>query len=346
MKQILVLMLIAAVAKSDCLSNTVLTSLGFGDTQAVQKNDSATLCTNLFKDVGSCVPDASVKAKIEADNASFSASVSNIGRIYDSLASITEFLTDLADNKDSPSDSQIESVFDAARDMCVSSYSTVQQGITCYLASGDASTHTTVDGSTVTVNVDSATVAPLLYNCLPLVSIACQYHAAVVISSDNSVGTKANASDVTINNDYIAPCNTIKEKYSCKDTDDSCKQAIGEAIVDYFFAPYSYDLFPNESDSKLISRDFKTVLSGLKKNKDQLEAAIKAGGSISTDTAVSTDTSTNSRRLADNSNVKTKSASDGTDAKANGENSGVDKVETAHTYLVSVAVAFIIAALF
>lgn len=303
------LSLAISLASSECLSSDTLKAIGFDTTQDLAVVASPTVCTDLFKDVGTCVPEAEVEAKIKADNENFKARV-NI------FADVSEALTKLADTIGSESEADktaIENILsrtESTKNSCVNAWSVVQQGITCYLASGSASTNTSV-GTTVSVNVDRAVVGPYLESCLDYIDSIC------LLTAGMSISTSVTVSDTTFltkTDTYLSGCQTLKTNYSC--TTDECKNARYDAIINIFFKPYDYEFFPNSSIFANITDKLKDLADNVTDwFKDLFE-----------------------RRLLDESDVETRSASEGTDAKTYGEKSGQEKV-TENASIISMLVA-------
>lgn len=319
MKQILIAAFLAAFTTSACLDSTVLTNLGFASTQASANIATPTVCTDLFATKGACVPEASVKAKLEADNNTFSANAEAMADVSDSLSSLADIVGKVqASYKTSVQ--AIKTKVDSENSSCIEAWSTLQQGITCYVASGDASTYSTVDASgNVTVQVNGTTVGAYLENCLSTIDAVCLLTAGISISSDVTVSDSAFLSNKTT---IGTACQTLKTNYA--GTDDASKNARYTVLINTVFKPYDASFFPNISFFTNISAKFEAL-----------------GASVSTWFK-----STFSRRLAESKTVNTQSSATGADPKANGTNSGYDKVKgSASTYAVTALVFSVIAAL-
>lgn len=318
MKQILIAAFLAAFTTSACLETTTLTNLGFGSTQASANIAAPTVCTDLFKDKGACVPEASVKAKLEADNKIFSANAEAMSDVGDSLKSLAEIVgKSSADSKTAVE--AIRTKVNSENSACIEAWSTLQQGITCYLASGDASTNTTVNGTNVTVKVNNATVGAYLDNCLSTIDAVCLLTAGVSISSSVTVTDSTFLSNQTA---IGTACQALKTNNGSTDAMKAARYAV---LINSVFKPYDASFFPNVSFFTSIGAKFEAL-----------------GASVS-----SWFKSTFSRRLAEASTVKTEStATGGADPKANGTNSGYDKVKgSASTYAITALVFSAMAAL-
>ena len=357
MKQILILALTVAYATSACLDATVLANLGFTSTIAVSVESSPSVCTDLFSTVGTCVPDSVMEAKMKSDNDNVSASLGVMVDIFGAGASLQATLLGSA----SATSSQISAAkasLNAEVSACVQAWSTIQQGVTCYLASGDASSHTTVSGSTVSVTVSSSTVGPLLAACVPVFESICGFTTDVTINDSASltVDSFKTGASISSNSSLTAACTTLAANSDCSTT--ACTQAQYDVIINSFFAPYDYSTFP----SATVAASITTAITSA--NTD-LQAAIKAGSYTSTSTSTSTSattsatsatnaatsatsstSATSTRRLAGSSTVKTQSSStSGADAAAHGNSSGVDKATASISVyaLTGLIVAFITA---
>lgn len=361
MKQILIIALAAALANSACLSADVLTSLGFSSTQAVAVIAAPTVCTNLFSTVGTCVPQDAVQAKLTADNSAFSAKADVYADVVTSLGDLATIVASTsADSK-----TQVQTIQANAKansSACLEAWSTLQQGITCYLASGDASSNTTVNGSTVTVNLNSAIVGSYLQNCTAYIDSICLLTAGVSISSSVTVSDSA---FLTNQATLGAPCQTLKANYGC--TTATCNQANYDVLINTFFQPYTYTIFPSISIFTDISTKFKSLSASISTwfssvtssgtstststNGSATTTATTGSANTSTSaTTTGTNTSANSstavtssligRKLASTATVQTKStATGGSDAKTNGQNSGASKItSSAGIYAMSVLI--------
>lgn len=305
MKQILTLSFAAALARSACLDSSVLTSLGFSSTQALAVVSGPTVCTDLFATSGTCVPQAAVSAKFESDNSAFSARAS----VYGDLTSSLDSLASIVGNTSASAKASVQAISanaTANADACVTAWSTLQQGITCILASGAASNFTSsVNGTstnstaTLTVNVNTAAVGPYLQSCMAYYDSLCLLTAGVSISSNVTV---TDSTFLKSQSTLGTPCATLKSNYNCTTT--ACQTTIYNTLINNFYAPYDYTLFPDVS----VFTEISTKIKGL-------------GASISTWFK-----STFDRKLATSPNVKTNSSSSGADAKTNGSNSGGKKV--------------------
>lgn len=294
------------LSSSECLSADVLTSLGFSQTQTLTKIDNSSVCTELFKTSGSCVPEASVKAKLDADNNFFSISASV-------FAQVSLVMSTLAETFGKSSEALKKSVNDiidstkSSKDSCIEAWSVVQQGVTCYLASGVASSNTSIN-STIDVNVKTSEVGPYLSKCIDYIDSICLITAGMSISSDVSVDDSA---FLTNKSKYEASCQVLKDNYTC--TDDACYQLKYKTIIEVFYKPYDFSFFPT-------SEIFTTLTNKLSDIASDVTSWFK---------------NLFSRRLLSDSDVRTKSSDDGAAAKSIGENSGYNKV-TSGTYAYSI----------
>lgn len=342
MKQILILALAIAYANSACLDATVLADLGFDSTISVAVESSPSVCTDLFSTVGTCVPDSVVESKLKSDNDGVSASLGVMVDIFGANADLEATMLGTA-SATSTQISAAKASINAEVTACVTAWSTVQQGITCYLASGDASSNTTVSGSTVTVTVSSSTVGPLLAACLPVFESICGFTTDVSMddSASLTVDSFKTGTSITTNSSLTAACTTLAANSDCSTTD--CTQAQYDVIINSFFAPYDYSTFP----SATVATSITTAITSA--NTD-LEAAIKAGTytstSSSTTSSTTSSTSSSTRRLSSSSTVKTQSSSTGgSDAAAHGSKSNVDKATAGISVyaLTGLLVAFVAA---
>lgn len=322
MKQIIVLALAVAYANSDCLSASVLTSLGFSSTQAVAIETSPTVCTDLFKQYGTCVPDADVEAKLKADNASLSASFNVFVDIYASIADLNSTLLKAA-GQTSAQISTANASVKAEPGACITAWSTLQQGITCYLASGDASSNTTA-GSTVTVTISSATAGPLIAACLPVLETVCEFQTDT--SFDNSTSLTVNNfktdTNVSSNSNLTAACATLAANSNC--TTSTCTQAQYDVLIDTFFSPYDYSTFPSATVATSIS-------SSIDAANTQLAAAVKADASTLSTLIAGLDVNASGSASTSDSTSTDASASGSTSAATNAATTAATNATNAST---------------
>ena len=303
MKQAIALILAVASIRSACLSAETLKNIGFASTQDLTKPTGAKYCTDLFAASGSCVPEASIEAKLKADNEGLSTSTNAMIDMFDAISEYSSLLTEIAGG-DKDAVKAAKNALSESRGTCINAWNTIQQGVTCYLASGDASTYTTV-GSEVSVKVLKSSVGAELYKCLPVVVALCEFTAGVQINttSSASIGSMLSGASFAANANLLSTaCTTLKTNYSCSTTD--CLAARQSLIVDTFFAPYDYSAFPSVASSGTLVTALKTVT-------DTLKLALKAV----------------SRRLATTTPVKAKANDTGADAKTYGDNSNYDKLK-------------------
>lgn len=298
-----------------CLDTTTLKDIGFDNTQTLAIVPAPVVCTDLFKTSGTCVPEADVQAKITADNKNLQSSV----EIFSSLSTAMNKLADTVGSSSASDKAAVNGILtrlSASKDGCITAWSTVQQGITCLLASGDASTYTTVS-TTVDVNVDTIIIGSYLTACMDYIDLVCLLTAGVSVSTSVSV---TDSIFLTNESEYKSSCTILNTNYSC--STDACNTAKYNAIVNVFFKPYNYEFFPN-------SNIFTNITNKLKDLADQVSTWFK---------------DLFSRRLLEDNDVNTRSSPSGADVKTYGTNSGQTKV-TNNAYLVSVVVAFVMNAL-
>lgn len=308
---ILALSLAINLISNDCLAENTLKTLGFSSTQDAEVKSSPEVCTDLFSTSGTCVPEAEVKAKIEADNKNFKASVSVFAKVITELSSLGS-LVNIEDDENKKTMDNIMDKAKGSRNNCIKAWSVVQQGVTCYLASGDASNNTSV-GANISVNVNRTQVGSHLEACLDNIDLICLMSTGVAISSSMTI---SEAMFLSKQAEYKSSCEKLRDNYSC-DTEE-CKTARYDTIINIFFKPYNYSFFASVN----AFADISDLLNDLADDiSDWFE-------------------NTFSRRLQEGSNVETKSDSDGTDAKKHGENSNVEKVEKGSYILSAVILAF------
>ena len=314
---LLALCLTFSLASSDCLPEDTLKDIGFDSAQGVAVVSEPIVCTDLFGTTGTCVPEASVIAKIEADNDKFKSSV-NI------FADISTSMNDLANvvKEESEEDKEIiENILkntENSKDNCINAWSVVQQGITCFLASGEASTHVSV-GAKLTVNVDRNVIGPYLESCLDYIDTICLLTAGMSISSSVTVSDEAFLSNSA---EYKSSCETLRDNYSC--STDECKATKYDTIINVFFKPYNYGFFPSNNVFTNISNKLKDIADSV--------------GEWFSDLF--------SRNLMEEEDVETRSSSNGSDPKKHGNNSNQEKVtESAPVFsmVVLAVIAFIVA---
>lgn len=311
----LTLSLIATLASTACLSEKTLKDIGFSSTQGVAIIVAPIICTDVFKTSGSCVPETSVKGKIEADNENLQTRVN----IFTDLKTAMQKLADTVESTNAQYKTTVENILTktgASKNSCIEAWSTIQQGVTCYLASGDASANTTI-GSTLEVSVNTSTVGAYLERCLDYIDSICLLTAGMSISSDVTVTDSTFLSKET---SYKAECQTLKANYSC--ITDACKSARYDTIINVFFKPYDYDFFPSNSFFKDVTNKLKDLAG---KVTDWFKDVF-------------------SRRLLEDSDVKTKSSPTGADVKTHGDNSGQNKV-TSGTFMMSAVIAAVVVVL-
>lgn len=319
MKRILALAIAVTLVKSTCLAPEVLKSIGFDATQDVATVKSPSVCTDLFKISGTCVPEAAVKAKMKADNSDLSDNTSILIDMFTNIAELNGLLTEVAGSSKDDVEN-LKTTVKESQAKCVNAWNVIQQGITCYLASGDASSNTTVS-TNVQISLNSTTVGPLLTNCLPVLVALCSFTAGVSFDTSEDASISGNPLYQSNTELLKEPCSTLKTNYNC--STDSCIQAQYDIIINSFFAPYEYSIFPSATVAAQLNTAITTA-------QDNLKLLLNS----------------TSRRLASSTSVKAKSNSTGgADAKTYGENSGYNKLSGVEIveYAVSILVtAFVI----
>ena len=304
---ILMLSLTIGFISSGCLDEETLKSVGFTSTQDLEVIDSPDVCTDLFSTSGTCVPEATVKAKIEADNNNFRSSVTVFANVSSALTNLASIVgSESEENKEAIE--KMEENTKNTRNSCIKAWNVVQQGITCYLACGDATENTSVDAR-VTVEVNRENVGEALEACKDYIDSMCLLTAGVSISSSVTVSDNLFLSKQA---EYKSSCEVLKENYSC-DTEE-CKKTTRDTIINVFFKPYNYSFFASANVFADISTEFEDL-------KENLEDLFK---------------DTFGRRLSEASDVDAQSDSDGTDAKTHGEKSNVEKVESSSSLISAI----------
>lgn len=336
MKQIIIFSLSVALARSACLPEATLKALGFDAVQASATIAAPTVCTDLFKTSGACVPEASVQAKLQADSSALSDALKGYNKMFSSMIDVQLSTLSLAKAPDAQVTALKEQLA-TLKNGCVNAYSTLQQGVTCFLASADASTHTTTDGS-VAININTSTAGAALAACNDLISFMCTYTAGVSMT-----GSVYPSTDFTFDNEaqFKTACTALNTNFGCVTAD--CTKTKYDLYINTFFKPYDYTVFPSAAVGGKIGGLYEDALSAIK----------KAAGSIGNITDKIKDAfggsdllgERSARKLAENSNVSAKSSATGADVKEYGTNSGYDKVEADSTYLISALFAVVFATL-
>lgn len=336
MKQIIIFSLSVALARSACLPEASLKALGFDAVQTSATIAAPTVCTDLFKTAGACVPEASVKAKLEADSSALAGALKGYNKMFSSMIDVQLSTLSLAKAADAQVAAMKEQL-STLKNGCVNAYSTLQQGITCYLASSEASTHTTTDGS-IAININRSTAGAALAACNDLINFMCTYTAGVSMSTSVYAST-----GFTFDNEaqFKTACTELNTNIACSTPE--CLTTKYDLYINTFFKPYDYTLFPTADVGSKIGGLYEDALSAIK----------KAAGSIGSITDKIKDAfggsdllgESSSRKLAENSNVTAKSSATGADVKEYGTNSGYDKVEAGSAYLISTLFALVFATL-
>ena len=308
---------------SGCLDEETLKSVGFTSTQDLEVIDSPEICTDLFSTSGTCVPEATVKAKIEADNNNFRSSVTVFANVSSALTNLASIVgSESEENKEAIE--KMEENTKNTRDSCIKAWNVVQQGITCYLACGDASENTSV-GAKVTVKVNRDNVGEALEACKDYIDSMCLLTAGVSISSSVTVSDNLFLSKQA---EYKSSCEVLKENYSC-DTEE-CKKTTRDTIINVFFKPYNYSFFTSANvfadvsfDNELENKEVEDKEVEDKEIEDKNQEDLLNNSSY--------------RRLEEESDVDAESDPDGTDTKTHGEKSNVEKVESSSS-LISVII--------
>lgn len=351
MKQIVSILLAIALTRATCLSSETLASLGFDNTQDAEVIAAPTVCTDLFSSVGACVPEATVKAKLEADNADFADALSGYEAMYTAMIDLqVEILTAAGATQEiiDAATAEVES----DKEKCVMAYSTIQQGMTCYAASAAASDNVSSD-SEIVININTANAGATLQACNKLVGFTCMFTAGVTVEADTDASISNEGFDFENETRYKDACTNLQSMKDCTTTD--CTNSAYDIFINTFFSPYDYTVFPSEEIADKIAKMYDNAREIIEK------AMEKAGESTTTETSTSTETKSSllgqaakrrfvkrqlaKRKLADKSTVSAKSSTTGADVVTYGGNSGVDKVESGSTYVFSALIALVFAAL-
>ena len=363
MRQVIVLFFAVALVRSGCLPDATLKSLGFESSQNAGTIGTPTICTDIFKTKGTCVPEGQVKAKLEADNADLKDAISGISIIFEAVAEAQKTVAELA-KMPAEDVAKIKAAMDAQKNGCVNAYSTLQQGVTCFLASNDANTYTQASTETaLNININAETAGAALSSCMPILSLTCEFTAGVTIdASASSHGDE----EFTMTNEtaYKSACEAIRSTAAC--TTAACFRPAYQHFIATFFKPYDYTMFPTKAVAKKIAKVYKNTTKEMKKAmKDSNMSVTPANGNANGNANGGANTpnangnangnantpnanpaaAAAARKLAEIVAINTVPSDNGTDVQAYGTNSGVSKVEADSTYLVSAMVALIVALL-
>lgn len=302
--------LLIAMVQNACLDATTLASLGFSKTQTATVNASATICKDLFAGSGSCVPDATVQAKLDADNDDLLDAIS----VYNKSANILIKLQDSKDLTDAQKKqlNTIQTNMQSTQQQCLTAWNQIQQGITCYLASADASENTSVTNQVI-VNVDTDKVGTVLDACLGWIDGLCLLTTGVSISTGISLNDSTFQKEIDT---YGKACNDLTKYYNCDASDTACLSSRHSIIINSIFQPYNYDFFPD-------TITFDGIKSDVEKQFNKIKNWFKDAFS---------------RRLVEESTTRTAAKSGGQDAATNGQNSGVqtETVNSVAKMLISI----------
>ena len=188
------------LTKQDCLSSEVLTKLGYGGTIKTTPEliTGAEVCATLFAEHGACVDVSEVKKMLEADQSSLLEKVEIRGNVVSVLNSILEFDTVKDSTTETTKVTTMRDALPTDHAACFKAMDHVSMGTICYLASGLASTGTSVSGSTLTLNVDQTTTGVALTKCNSWFDALCLTGTGYSISSELEIDD----SDFQANSDY------------------------------------------------------------------------------------------------------------------------------------------------
>lgn len=303
LKHILLLLALTTSISSACLEATVLKDMGYANTTDAKKIDPASVCKELFSTVGTCVPEADVQKRIESETESLSDAINVSKGMAETLKTLSDAVKDNADHKKLVEDIKLK--IEGDQTACVTAWSTVQQGVVCYLASAAASENTSVSATEVAVTVNTDTVGAELDKCLDFLDGVCILQTGISISGDITI---TEADFQTGKEMYESSCKTLKENYSA--TDAAGKKKRYETIIK-LYKPFDHDLFPNNS---LLDKAKKTLEDTFDKVKDFFSRE---------------------RQLASDEDVILKPGS-GRDLVKDGNDSGLDKAKAKTSLIKSI----------
>ena len=286
---------LAASVHSACLDTTTLNSLGFDKTQVVGTIAAPTVCKDIFATSGTCVPEATVKAKIKADTADLAEAIS--------VSSVSVSVLETLQTSDGLTSAQknglktIVSNMQSTQQKCLTAWNLIQQGVTCFLASGAASTNTRVN-TQVFVDVDTDKVGAVLEDCLSWIDGICLLTTGVSFATGITLTDSSFQSEIDT---YGAACNSLATYKNCAATDATCLTNRRTVLVNAIFQPYNYNFFPDPNRVDSIKTTLEKQLNNIK---DWFNGFF-------------------SRRLVEEESTRTNAKSGGQDVATNGQNSGV-----------------------
>lgn len=237
---------------SQCLSSTILGSLGFTSSAvktAPEKVATPAACKTLFADPGTCVTESDVTAYLKKQQDALFARTAIKAKVKSVLDSIKGSLTDTA-QKDKIT--KINDALDAAHTPCFQALDTLQMGAACVAASGKATTLTTSGTNNLTVLVTDEVKAQLDM-CLPWFDALCLVGAGVSISQEVVLTDALFRKNATV---YETPCKALKAAYSCG---TSCAERTRILAED--LKPLVYDFWPESTFWSNILDSFKNIAS-------------------------------------------------------------------------------------
>ena len=233
--------LLCLYVKGGCLSTSDLNKLGFSNTQSLQKIEESSVCKGLFRFKGSCVGEKDVRNKVEEETALVSEKMD----IY------AELNTVLKKMKNSIADKEVKERFDILikemnyhKHKCKKTYITVQNGVTCLLASGFASENVNTENELFTIKVSANELRLIFNDCMNLFEAFCLITSGVSISFNISLDNYLFKAKYDV---FGEACENLKKHHKC-DGDPSCFSIANKTLVDSFIRPYNYFIFPLKSE--------------------------------------------------------------------------------------------------
>lgn len=295
--------------KNDCLSDSVLQDLGYGSVKTASLLKASGLCVDLFKTQGSCVTENGILKKFKRDNDNLNSAFS----MYPSLVSTMKKLADSVGEQSRLNKSQIIRILEnmnETKEQCFKTWNIIQQGITCYLASGATTEQVTIT-SRVIVSVKREIIGTALEKCIHYIDSVCLLTTGNSISIDLKLTENNFMSQIE---QYGPACTKLKANYRC--TSSSCQLAKHDVLINLFFKPYNYTFFPSES----FFNNFRQKIGNLTNSvSNWLEEIF-------------------SRRLIEEDQVVAQSDSNGIDAISHGLNSGYVTTNSGATIIFDVMV--------
>ena len=299
LKTVLLCFCLIAPSLHSCLSESLLKEFGFATYQTALIYDAPTVCIELAKNSGICVPQESIKEKIENDNKELEEKAKVIDKITELLEELEKHIG-TANVIISSHISQIRTSIASTKEQCINGWNTVQQGITCFLSSILASSQMIFSNERI-IKVFPDTAGPLLDPCIPIIDAICLFTTGFTISTDVRINNSLLKSKI---HELGQVCVDLKATNTCKD--DSCKIDRYEIFLDEFFLPYNYDIFQSEEFFKGIKDNIAQI------DQNTLDWAF--------------DKNEMRRLLEIDNTLRTRADIGGIDAKLYGDDSGVKKV--------------------